>query len=84
MHTLPRGVLLAKGAKLCLDELIPECFPNLRSRGMLWLHPSSRLGTCSNPRASERGNPDGNAGVLQQLPPLQGLGTTARGLVSTE
>lgn len=62
-HPLLRGVLLAR-RKLCLDEVIPECFPNLTSRGMLWLHPSSRLGTCSNPRASERGNPDGNAAAL--------------------
>lgn len=83
-HTLLRGILLAKGPKLCLDEVIPECFPNLRSRGMLWLHPSSRLGMCSNPRASERGNPDGNAGGWQQLPPLQGLGTTTQGLVGID
>lgn len=49
-HVLARGVLLAKGPKLCLDEVIPECLPDLRSGGMLWLRLRSRLGTYQQPQ----------------------------------
>lgn len=49
-HTV-EGLLLAKGPKLCLDEVIPECLPNLRSGDMPWLRPNSRLGMYQQPQS---------------------------------